>query len=46
MVSTSDFGSRNVLRALGVFRVGWDKLGCGFFGYLQKIGILLGFLKV
>ena len=35
-VNTSDFGARNVLRALGVFKVGWGELGWGWLKHLQK----------
>ena len=36
-MSTSDFGSRNVVRDLRVSRISWDKLGCGFSRYLWSI---------
>ena len=35
-VDTSVFGSRNVLRALGVSKIGWDELGWGWLEHLQK----------
>ena len=35
-VNTSDFGSRNMLRAMGVFKVGWGELGWGWLEHLQK----------
>ena len=36
-VNTSYFGSRNVLRALGVSKVGWDELGWVWLEHLQKV---------
>ena len=35
-VDTSVFGSRTVLRALGVSKIGWDELGWGWLEHLQK----------
>ena len=36
-VNTSDFGCRNVLRALGVSKVGWDELGWVWLEHLKKV---------
>ena len=35
-VNTSDLGYRNVLRALGVSMISWDKLERGFLGTYKK----------
>ena len=36
-VNISDFGSRNVLRDLGVSKVGWDEIGWVWLEHLQKV---------
>ena len=36
-VGISVFGSRNMLRALGVSKIGWDELGWGYVENLQKV---------